>query len=137
MSAESNASSMESTSPHFVVLPPAGEETGRGPSPAPGAPFTLPPALAALARNPLVLAGGAVLAGVIVSRFMATPSAKKIARELAAEAIKQLRPAAAGAAGMAGTAVAGSLLEKGIEKYGPQISDFGKKMLADLLKKKE
>jgi hypothetical protein len=84
-----------------------------------------------------VLAGGAVLAGVILSRFMATPSAKKIARELAEEALKQLKPMATGAAGMAGTAAAGTLLEKGVEKYGPQIVDFGKKMLADLLRKKE
>jgi hypothetical protein len=94
-------------------------------------------AIQALARNPIVLAGGAVLVGVVLSRFLATPSAKKLARELAAEALKQLKPAAAGAAGMAGTAAVGSLLEMGVEKYGPQISDFAKKMLAEMLRKKE
>lgn len=135
-SADSSASLPEST-PHLVVLPPApAEPLPADPSAVPGG-SGLPPVVAALARNPLVLAGGAVLAGVVLSRFMATPSAKKIARELAAEALKQLRPAAAGAAGMAGTAAASTLLEKGIEKYGPQITDYGKKILADLLKKKE
>ena len=78
-----------------------------------------------------------MLLGVVLSRFLASPSAKKIARELAEEAFRHLKPTAASAAGMAGTAVAGSLLEKGMEKYGPQIADYGKKMLADLLRKKE
>ncbi len=135
MSAELSSSEPESI-PNLVVLPPVGSEPLPEPATSP-VPPGLPPVLAALARNPLVLAGGAVLAGVVLSRFMATPSARKIARELAAEAIKQLRPAATGAAGMAGTAAAGTLLEKGIEKYGPQIADYGKKMLADLMKKKE
>jgi hypothetical protein len=135
MPAEPSSSEPESI-PNLVVLPPAGAEPLPEPTPSP-VPSGLPPVFAALARNPLVLAGGAVVAGVVLSRFMATPSARKIARELAAEAIKQLRPAATGAAGMAGTAAAGTLLEKGIEKYGPQIADYGKKMLADLLKKKE
>lgn len=131
MSAEFSSPIPVST-PDLVVLPPAAE------APAAEAPSsTLPPAIQALARNPIVLAGGAVLIGVVLSRFMATPSAKKFARELAAEALKQLKPAAAGAAGMAGTAAVGSLLEMGVEKYGPQISDFAKKMLAEMLRKKE
>ena len=60
-----------------------------------------------------------------------------MARELAGEALKHLKPTAAGAAGMAGTAVAGSIIEKGMEKYGPQIAEYGKKMLAEMLRKKE
>lgn len=136
MSAESIPPIPEST-PNFVVLPPAvpGDGTPSAPPQSPAS--ALPPALQALARNPIVLAGGAVLAGVVLSRFMATPSAKKLAKELAAEALKHLRPVATGAAGMAGTAAAGSILEKGVEKYGPQIADYAKKMLADLLRKKE
>jgi hypothetical protein len=134
MSAEFSAPLPEST-PSFVVLPPAVAEPA--PSAAPAASSSLPPAVQALARHPLVLAGGAVLVGVVLSRFLATPSAKKIARELAEEAFKHLKPTAANAASMAGTAVAGSLLEKGVEKYGPQIAEYGKKMLADLLRKKE
>ncbi|MDB6069590.1 MAG: hypothetical protein JWL81_761 [Verrucomicrobiales bacterium] len=138
MSAEPATPSAEST-PNFVVLPPApaGTAVNDTSGTATAGTRSLPPALEALARNPLVLAGGAVLAGVVLSRFMATPSAKKIARELAAEALKHLKPVASSAAGMAGTAAAGSLLEKGMEKYGPQIADYGKKILADLLKKKE
>ena len=133
MSAEFIPPIPEST-PDFVVLPPAEAST------APSGPTTLeglPPVLQALARNPIVLAGGAVLVGVVLSRFLAMPSAKKIARELAGEALKHFKPTAAGAASMAGTAVAGSILEKGVEKYGPQIADYGKKMLAELLRKKE
>ena len=131
MSAEFSSPIPVST-PDLVLLPPA------APVPVVETPAsTLPPAIQALARNPIVLAGGAVLIGVVLSRFMATPSAKKFARELAAEALKQLKPAAAGAAGMAGTAAVGSLLEMGVEKYGPQISDFAKKMLAEMLRKKE
>lgn len=133
MSTESPMNLPESI-PNLVVLPPAGSVPGEPQAPHPR---PLHPALESLARNPLVLAGGAVLAGVVLSRLLATPSAKKIARELAEEAFKHLKPTASGAASMAGTAVAGSLLEKGIEKYGPQIADFGKKMLADLLRKKE
>ena len=131
MSAEF-ASPLPVSTPDLVVLPPAGASPAADPSSS-----NLPPAVLALARNPLVLAGGAVLAGVVLSRFLATPSAKKMAREFAAEALKQLKPAAAGAAGMAGSAAVGTLLEKGIEKYGPQISDFAKKMLAEMLRKKE
>ena len=133
----SESSPVQESTPTFVVLPPA-ETASAASLPLPAVPSSgLPPSVQALARHPLVLAGGAVLAGVVLSRFLATPSARKIARELAEEAIKHLKPTAANAAGMAGTAMAGSLLEKGVEKYGPQIVDYGKKMLADLLRKKE
>ncbi len=118
--------------PNFVLLPPADRADGADPAGS-----SLPPALQALARNPLVLAGGAVLAGVVLSRFLAMPSARRLAKELALEAFKHLKPAAAGAAGLAGTAAAGSILEKGVEKYGPQIAGYAKKMLADLLEKKQ
>ena len=146
MSAESaaNTPQPQSSTPNFVVLPPLAEGQTSGPQKSSGsATYSGPdlsglhPSLQALARNPFVLAGGAVFAGVILTRFMATPSAKKIARELALEAFKHLKPTASGAAGMAGSAVAGSLLEKGIEKFGPQIADYSKKILADLLRKKE
>ena len=125
---------MQESTPNFVVLPPASAESGQA---GPSVVSSLPPAIQALARNPIVLAGGAVLVGVVLSRFMATPAAKRMARDLAEEALKHLKPTAAGAAGMAGTAVAGSLIEKGIEKYGPQIAEYGKKMLAEMLRKKE
>ncbi len=110
-----------------MVLPPASAEAGPAPS------GTLPPQLQGLLRHPLVLAGGAVLAGVVFSRVLATPAARKIARDLAVEAFKHLKPVAT----MAGTAAAGSLIEMGVERYRGQITDFGKKMLADLLLNKE
>ncbi len=111
----------------LMVLPPASAEAGPAPS------GTLPPQLQGLLRHPLVLAGGAVLAGVVFSRVLATPAARKIARDLAVEAFKHLKPVAT----MAGTAAAGSLIEMGVERYRGQITDFGKKMLADLLLNKE
>ena len=91
------------------------------------------PDLQALLRNPLVLAGGAVLAGIVLSRVLATSAARQIARELAAEALQHLKPAAT----MVGTAAVGSLVEMGVERYRGQITAFGKKMLADLLVNKE
>ena len=127
-------SSIPESSPHFVVLPPAAHPPA---APEPSVISSLPPYVQALARHPLVLAGGAVVVGVVLSRFLATPSAKRIARELAEEAFRHLKPAASTAATMTGTAVAGSILEKGVEKYGPQIAEYGKKMLAELLRKKE
>lgn len=150
MNPDPSPTSPEPVSPHFTVLPPAipGDSSlppppssggeGSGSDSGPGPRFSsLHPGLQALAKNPLVLAGGAVVAGVVLSRFMATPAARRFARELALEAFKQIKPAVAGAGGMAGSAAAGSVLSKGMEKYGPQIADYAKKMLADMLKKKE
>lgn len=122
----------------LIVLPPS--ESG---GPAYSAPprGRLPEPVKVLLRNPVVLAGGAVVAGVVLSRFLAIPAARRMARQLVEEAIRQLKPtavsAATAAAGMAGTAVASSVLERGVEKFGPQITDYAKKMLADILRKKE
>lgn len=109
-----------------------------GPPESPGPPpSSLSPELQALVRNPLVLAGGAVLVGVVLSRIFATPAARKVAGELAAEALRRIKPAAA----VVGVAAARPLVEMGVEigmeRYRGQITAFGKKMLADLLVNKE
>lgn len=123
----------------FTVVPPgepAVTETTTGNTGA-SVVAGLPEPVKAVLRHPVVIAGGAIAAGVVLSRVFGTAAGRKIARELAAEAVKHLRPAATTAAGMAGTAAASTLLEKGLEKFGPQITDYAKKMLADVLRKKE
>lgn len=124
----------------FTVVPPgepAVTETtttgNTGATPAAG----LPEPVKAVLRHPVVIAGGAIVAGVVLSRVFGTAAGRRMARELAEEAVKHLRPAASTAAGMAGTAAASTLLEKGMEKFGPQITDYAKKMLADIMRKKE
>lgn len=138
MSAQLFPSSSTPPGVSLTVLPPADPVTVTSSGPSGNG---LPEAVKVLLRNPIVLAGGAVVAGVVLSRFFAIPAARRMARQLAEEAIRQLKPtavsAATAAAGMAGTAVASSVLERGVEKFGPQITDFAKKMLADILRKKE
>jgi hypothetical protein len=128
------------TTTTFTVVPPGGAVTGEATATGnTGATFAagLPEPVKAVLRHPVVVAGGAIVAGVVLSRVFGTAAGRKIARELAAEAVKHLRPAATTAAGMAGTAAASTLLERGLEKFGPQITDYAKKMLADILRKKE
>lgn len=121
----------------FTVLPPAEPAATETSSTAPGAGAHLPEAVKAALRNPVILAGGAIVAGVVLSRIFGTTAGRRMARELAGEAVKHLTPSVGTVAGMAGTAAASSLLEKGMEKFGPQITDYAKKMLADILRKKE
>ncbi|MDB6136559.1 MAG: hypothetical protein JWM59_4802 [Verrucomicrobiales bacterium] len=125
--------------PTFTVLPPveaSDTETYSNPSGA-AAGSRLPEPIKAALRNPFVLAGGAVVAGVVLTRVLGTTAGRRIAKELATEAMKHMKPTASSVAGMAGTAAASTLLERGVEKFGPQITDYAKKMLADILRKKE
>lgn len=96
----------------------------------PGVTIELPPALAALLRNPVVLAGGALVTGLVLSRLFGTPAGRRMARDLAEEAFKRAGPAA-------GTLAASSLLEAGMEKLRPHLTEYAKKMLAEVLRKKE
>ncbi|MES2706907.1 MAG: hypothetical protein V4726_09930 [Verrucomicrobiota bacterium] len=143
MSAQLSPSSPDpERAPVFTVLPPAPQgATETYSSQASGAHASaasrLPEPVKAALRNPVVLAGGAIVAGVVLSRVFGTTAGRRIARELAAEAVKHLKPSTSTVAGMAGTAAASSLLEKGMERFGPQITDYAKKMLADILRKKE
>ena len=121
----------------FTVLPPAESAPTETSSTGPGISAHLPESVKAALRNPVILAGGAIVAGVVLSRVFGTAAGRRIAREIAGEAVKHLKPSASTVAGMAGTAAASSLLEKGLEKFGPQITDYAKKMLADILRKKE
>lgn len=127
--------------PTFTVLPPveaSNTETYSNPSGTSAANGSgLPESIKSALRNPFVLAGGAVVAGVVLTRVLGTTAGRRIAKELATEAMKHMKPTASSVAGMAGTAAASTLLERGVEKFGPQITDYAKKMLADILRKKE
>ena len=111
------------------------------PSPQPPAappPITsLPPPLPApaedslskLLKNPLVIAGGAMLAGMALTRLFSTPPMRKLARDLADEALKRARNSTDAAA------ASPSLLEQGIEAVRPRITEAARRFLADVLRK--
>jgi|GEM_PF-5284692 len=105
--------------------------------PAPSATITsLPPpvpppaedSLSKLLKNPFIIAGGAMLAGMALTRLFSTSPMRKLARDLAEEALKRARSSSE-------PAPAASLLEQGIEAVRPQITEAAKRLLADILRK--
>lgn len=86
--------------------------------------------LSKLLRNPLVIAGGAMLAGMALTRLFSTPSVQKLARDLADEALKRARQSTADK-----PAAAPSLVDEAIESVRPQITDAARQFLAGILKK--
>jgi hypothetical protein len=107
------------------------------PTPAPSAAITpLPPpvsepeedSLSKLLKNPLVIAGGAMLAGMALTRLFSTSPMRKLARDLADEALKRARSSAEPPSSP-------SLLEQGIEAVRPQITEAAKRFLAEILRK--
>jgi hypothetical protein len=97
-------------------------------------PPPLPPeeggdALARLLKNPLVIAGGSLLAGMALTRLFATPSLKKLAGDLAREAVKRAKTVTEETPGVA------SLLEQGVEALRPQVTEAAKSFLSSILKK--
>ena len=105
--------------------------------PAPPAnitPFPAPPpedTLSKLLRHPLVIAGGAMLAGLVATRLFSTPSVKKLAHDLAEEALRRARQTAT-----PDKPAAPSLLDEAIESVRPQITDAARDFLTGILKKK-
>lgn len=87
-------------------------------------------ALTKLLKNPLVLAGGAMLAGMALTRLFSTSPMRKLARDLAEEALKRARSADTTEA-----AVPASLLEKGLEAVRPQLMEAVTGLLSSALKK--
>lgn len=86
-------------------------------------------ALAKLLKNPLVVAGGALLAGMALSRLLAAPSVRKLAQDLAQEAMKRA------SSGTAESPPVASLLKEGMEALRPQVTEAAKTFLANILKK--
>ena len=103
--------------------------------PAPPAnitPMPAPPAedaLSKLLRNPLVIAGGALLAGMALTRLLATSPMRKLAHDLAEEALKRARQSGE-------TPAAPSLVEQGLESIRPELTSAAKRFLAEILKPK-
>lgn len=77
------------------------------------------------------MAGGALLAGMALTKLFTVSPVRKLARDLASEAIKRAR--STDAAGPASPAL--SLLEQGIEAVRPQITDAARRLLNHILKK--
>jgi len=111
------------------------------PSPTADAPANITPmpspasapvedALTKLLKNPLVLAGGAMLAGMALTRLFSTSPMRKLARDLAEEALNLARSADTTEA-----AVPASLLEKGLEALRPQLMEAVTGLLSSTLKK--
>lgn len=99
------------------------------PMPAPPAP-PADDALTKLLKNPLVLAGGAMLAGMAITKLFSTSPMRKLARDLAEEALKRARSTAPGSA-----AEPASLLEQGLEAVRPQLMEAVTGLLTTALKK--
>ena len=122
----------------IIPLPPPQDSAPANitPLPAPPAPAE-PDALAKLLKNPYVLAGGALLAGMALARLFTTPSVQKLARELADEALKRTArdgdPAAPGAA--PAPAAAPTLLQEALHAVRPQIAEAAQSFLAQVLKR--
>lgn len=113
---------------NITPLPQAVTTTSTSKATAP--PASVSDTLSQLLKNPFVLAGGALLAGMALTRLFATPSMQKLARDLAEEALRRARMAPADE-----KPAAPSLLEEAVEAVRPQITDAARSFLAQILKK--
>lgn len=103
------------------------------PTPANVTPLPSPPpedALSRLLKNPLLLAGGALLAGMALTRLLARPSVQRLARELADEALRRARQTTGDA-----PAAAPSLVDEALESIRPQVADAARQLFSAILKK--
>ena len=91
----------------------------------------MPPddALTKLLKNPFVLAGGAMLAGMALTRLFSTPPMRRLAQDLADEALKRAKSTTHAAAQPP------TLLEQGIGAIRPQLEEAVKNLLTNVLRK--
>jgi hypothetical protein len=82
-----------------------------------------------LVKNPLLLAGGALLAGIALSRLWGSPPVRKLAEDLAREALRKAR------ADDAAPEKAATLLEQAVDALRPQMAEAAKALLNKVLKK--
>ncbi|HEX2746790.1 MAG TPA: hypothetical protein VHM91_02230 [Verrucomicrobiales bacterium] len=120
-------------SPEIIPLPqpPPAQPANITPMPAPPPLPAEEDAWSKLKKNPLLLAGGAMLAGMALTRLFATPSVRKLAQDLAQEAMKRAKSSTAEET----TPPVASLLEQGVEALRPQVTEAAKSFLAAILKK--
>lgn len=119
-------------SPEIIPLPspPPAQPVNITPMPAPPPIPAEEDAWSKLKKNPLLLAGGAMLAGMALTRLFATPSVRKLAQDLAQEAMKRAKSSTTEEA-----PPVASLLEQGVEALRPQVTEAAKTFLAAILKK--
>jgi hypothetical protein len=84
--------------------------------------------LSKLLRNPMVIAAGAMLAGMALTRLFASSPMRRLARDLADEALKRARPAPE-------SPPAPTLLEQGLDAVRPQITEAARRFLSEVLRK--
>jgi hypothetical protein len=82
-----------------------------------------------LVKNPLLLAGGALLAGLALSRLWSVPSVRKLGEDLAKEALRKAR------ADDAAPEKAATLMDQAVEALRPQMAEAAKALLNKVLKK--
>jgi hypothetical protein len=82
-----------------------------------------------LVKNPLLLAGGALLAGMAIARLWSTPTVRKLAEDLAKEAMRKARN------DDEAPAKADTLLNQAVDALRPQMADAAKSLLNAVLKK--
>lgn len=106
-------------------------ETAESVTPANITPFPPPPpedTLSKLLKSPLVIAGGALIAGMALTRLFSTSPMRKFARDVAEEALKRTRTTGEPAA-------ARSLLEQGLEAIRPEITDAARRIIANVFRR--
>jgi hypothetical protein len=114
-----------------LPVPPESSGANIAPLSPPPPPAAAPKedSLSKLLKNPLVIAGGAMLAGMALTRLLSAAPVRRLARELADEAIRRARSGAE-------LPPPPSLLEQGLEILRPQITDAARSFLAEILKKR-
>jgi hypothetical protein len=113
----------------IIPLPPPAPTPPANITSMPAPPAPAEDAWAKLLKNPLLVAGGALLAGVALTRLFATPSVRKLAQDLAQEAMRRAKSSTTE------TPPVASLLEQGIEALRPQVTEAATQFLANILKK--
>ncbi len=106
-------------------------ETVASASPPNITPFPPPPpedTLSKLLKNPLVIAGGALLAGMALTRLFSTSPMRKWARDVAEEALKRTRTTGEPTTGS-------SILEQGLEAIRPEVTDAARRIIADVFRR--
>ena len=141
MSAETTPAAEPVLPPNVTPMP------GSTPPPLPAGEKADP--LSQLLKNPLVIAGGAVLAGLVVTRVFGALPVRKLAMEVADEVMRRRRAAGSipadpipptssgGAPPPPVSGPAADFIQQGWEQMKPQVAGFAQKMLAQLAGKKQ
>jgi hypothetical protein len=102
-------------------------------TPMPSASEQIPPkpadTISKLLQNPLVIAGGAAVAGIVLTRLFAAAPARRVLQEVVEQALRRRD-----AGGL--TSTKDTLIQKGVDAVKPQLQDIAEKVINSLLSKK-